>query len=278
MNRSTLSLAGAAHAGTLGLRLKGLSLMVLPLIALPMLAATPAQADRIRNPIAVFAGLDKITGRIIAFEVNINETVQFGSLQITPRVCWTRPATEQPQTTSFVEVDEVGNNNDYRRIFSGWMYAASPGLHGVEHAIYDVWTTDCKGGTEVIASRATCRAMPPQPSFAATGPPEPSSRAHSPPPMGASMSARRRACQSRRSSRRSASSRPIRLRRAIRRRSTSPAVAVAAADNAAAALQQRHACLMACAAIRARASAPPMEGPAACQSAAPWSSARESIC
>jgi hypothetical protein len=66
-------------------------------------------------------------------------------------VCWTRPATEQPQTTSFVEVDEVGNNNDYRRIFSGWMYAASPGLHGVEHAIYDVWTTDCKGGTEVIA-------------------------------------------------------------------------------------------------------------------------------
>jgi hypothetical protein len=115
------------------------------------LITTPAQADRIRNPIAVFSGLDKITGRIIAFEVNINETVQFGSLQITPRICWTRPATEQPQTTSFVEVDEVGQGNDYRHIFSGWMYAASPGLHGVEHAIYDVWMTDCKGGTEVIA-------------------------------------------------------------------------------------------------------------------------------
>lgn len=110
----------------------------------------PAMADRIRNPVAVFAGLDKITGRIIAFEVNIDETVQFGSLQITPKICWTRPATEQPQTTSFVEVDEVGLNNDYRRIFSGWMFAASPGLHGVEHAIYDVWMTDCKGGTEVI--------------------------------------------------------------------------------------------------------------------------------
>lgn len=113
----------------------------------------PALADRIRNPVAVFAGLDKITGRIIAFEVTINETVQFGSLQITPRICWTRPATEQPQTTSFVEVDEVGLSNDYRRIFSGWMYAASPGLHGVEHAIYDVWVTDCKGGTEVIVEQ-----------------------------------------------------------------------------------------------------------------------------
>ena len=127
----------------------GLSLVIASVCA--VLCSTAAQADRIRNPISVFAGLDKITGRIIAFEVSINETVQFGSLQITPRVCWTRPATEAPQTTAFVEVDEVGLSNDYRRIFSGWMFAASPGLHGVEHAIYDAWVTDCKGGTEIIA-------------------------------------------------------------------------------------------------------------------------------
>lgn len=110
----------------------------------------PAQADRIRNPTAVFAGLDKITGRIISFEVAVDETVQFGALQLTPRVCWSRPPTEAPQTDAFVEVDEVTFNNEYRRIFTGWMYAASPGLHGVEHAIYDVWLTDCKGGTEIV--------------------------------------------------------------------------------------------------------------------------------
>ncbi|MGL4727758.1 MAG: DUF2155 domain-containing protein [Bosea sp. (in: a-proteobacteria)] len=110
----------------------------------------PAQADRIRNPVAVFAGLDKITARIISFEVNIDETVQFGSLQLTPKVCWSRPSSEQPQTTSFVEVDEVTLDNKFRRIFTGWMYASSPGLHGVEHAIFDVWLTECKGGTEVI--------------------------------------------------------------------------------------------------------------------------------
>ncbi len=114
------------------------------------LVASPASADRIRNPIAVFAGLDKITGRIISFEVAIDETVQFGALQLTPRVCWSRPATEAPQTTTFVEVDEVTLNSEFRRIFSGWMYAASPGLHAVEHAVYDVWLTDCKGGTEII--------------------------------------------------------------------------------------------------------------------------------
>src|SRR5271167_949693 len=53
--------------------------------------AGPALADKISNPTAVFDGLDKITGRIITFEVAINETVQFGALQITPRVCYSRP-------------------------------------------------------------------------------------------------------------------------------------------------------------------------------------------
>ena len=51
--------------------------------ALFALGAGPALADRIKHPTAIFAGLDKITGRIIAFEVSIDETVQFGSLQIT---------------------------------------------------------------------------------------------------------------------------------------------------------------------------------------------------
>jgi hypothetical protein len=114
------------------------------------MSATPAFADRIKHPTAVFSGLDKITGRIISFEVAIDETVQFGSLQITPRVCYTRPATETPQTTAFVEVDEVGSGNDYKRIFSGWMFAASPGLHGIEHPVYDAWLINCKGGTTII--------------------------------------------------------------------------------------------------------------------------------
>ncbi len=111
--------------------------------------ASPAQADRIIHPTAVFSGLDKITGRIISFEVAANETVQFGSLQITERACYTRPATEAPQTITFAEVDEVDAKKQYKRIFSGWMFASSPGLNGIEHPVYDVWLTDCKGGTDV---------------------------------------------------------------------------------------------------------------------------------
>src|SRR5271169_1772682 len=110
----------------------------------------PALADKIKHPTAVFAGLDKITGRIISFEVAINETVQFGSLQITPRICFSRPATEAPQTDVFAEVDEVNVDKSYQRIFSGWMFADSPGLHGIEHPVYDIWLTDCKGDGQTI--------------------------------------------------------------------------------------------------------------------------------
>ena len=111
--------------------------------------ALPASAERIVNPVAVFSGLDKITGRIISFDVYIDETVQFGALQVTPRVCYTRPPTEAPRTDAFVEVDEITLDRKVRRIFSGWMFAASPGLHAVDHPVYDVWLADCKTSSDV---------------------------------------------------------------------------------------------------------------------------------
>lgn len=120
-------------------------------LGVAVLAIAPASADKIKNPTAVFSGLDKITGRIVTFEVAVDETVQFGALQLTPRVCYSRPPTEPAKTTAFLEVDEVTLDNKYRRIFTGWMFASSPGLHAIEHPIYDVWLLDCKGGSDVIA-------------------------------------------------------------------------------------------------------------------------------
>ncbi len=131
------------------------------------LAAAPALADKIKHPIAVFAGLDKITGRIFSFEVNIDETVEFGTLQITPHVCFSRPVTEAPRTDGFVEVGQLDEKNAYKTLFSGWMFADSPGLHGVEDPVYDVWLTDCKGGKDVIKEKAAAQeAMAPAPAAA----------------------------------------------------------------------------------------------------------------
>lgn len=107
-------------------------------------AAAPGFAQPIKNPIAVFNGLDKITGFITAFEVPIDEARQFGALSVRPRVCNTRDVTERPRTTAFVEVDEQMLEGGSRRIFTGWMFAENPGLNAVEHPIFDVWLTGCR--------------------------------------------------------------------------------------------------------------------------------------
>jgi hypothetical protein len=109
-------------------------------------------AQKIVNKKASFSGLDKITGRIINFDEDIGETVQFGALRVKTDACYTRPATEAANTDAFVEVDEITLQGEVKRIFSGWMFAASPGLHGIEHPIYDIWLTDCKAPDATIVS------------------------------------------------------------------------------------------------------------------------------
>jgi hypothetical protein len=104
---------------------------------------TETPTEKIENGRAVFSGLDKITGRTISFDAAIGETVQFGALQVTARACYTRPPTEATNTDAFVDVDEVTLQGEIKRIFTGWMFASSPGLHAVEHPIYDVWLTNC---------------------------------------------------------------------------------------------------------------------------------------
>jgi len=128
------------------LRAAGLSL-VLGSILLPQAAS----AARIENSVAVFSGLDKITGRITTFDVYVNETVQFGALQVTPKACYSRDQAEAQKIDGFVEVDEITLDRKIRRIFTGWMFADSPGLNAVEHPIYDVWLKDCKQNSDVPA-------------------------------------------------------------------------------------------------------------------------------
>ncbi|MCM5558326.1 DUF2155 domain-containing protein [Pleomorphomonas sp. JP5] len=124
---------------------------LLPLAALGLTTALagPAAAEKIANKVAVFTGLDKITGRTIDFDVYVDETVRFGTLRVTPKVCYSRPATEAAETDGFVEVDEITLDNEIKRIFSGWMFAASPGLNAVEHPVYDVWLIGCRMDSDI---------------------------------------------------------------------------------------------------------------------------------
>lgn len=114
-----------------------------------------AQNQRIENAVAVFSALDKVTATIEKLEIPIGETMQFAALKVTPRVCLSSPPTEQPKTTTFVQVDETQLDGSENRIFSGWMFAESPGLNAVEHPVFDVWLTGCKGpATRSATNRA----------------------------------------------------------------------------------------------------------------------------
>jgi hypothetical protein len=121
---------------------------------------SPARADRIENGVAVFSALDKVTARISKFEVELNKTVEFGALRVTPRVCYSRPPTEEPKTTTFVEVDETQLDGTEKRIFTGWMFAESPGIYGLEHPTYDVWLTACEKPLRSTAQAPVSGATP----------------------------------------------------------------------------------------------------------------------
>ena len=142
-------------------------------------------AQKIINKKASFSGLDKITGRIINFDEDIGETVQFGALRVKTDACYTRPATEAANTDAFVEVDEITLQGEVKRIFSGWMYAASPGLHGVEHPVYDIWLTDCKGPDQTVVTAAPDppKAAAPPPPGQKRPPPQKQAAPRPPPPV-----------------------------------------------------------------------------------------------
>ncbi|MGE3918375.1 MAG: DUF2155 domain-containing protein, partial [Hyphomicrobiaceae bacterium] len=113
--------------------------------------ASPVAAQRLDNRKAVFAALDKVTARISKLEAKLGETVRFGALKVTARACYSRPPTEPPKTSTFVEIDETLLDGKEKRIFTGWMFAESPGLNAVEHPVFDVWLTGC---VQPIAQRA----------------------------------------------------------------------------------------------------------------------------
>src|SRR6516165_5330295 len=185
-----LKVRGMMQQPDAGLRRSRPALLFSLIAAVTSITSGEARADKIQNPIAVFAALDKVTGRISHLEIPINQTVQFGALKVTPRVCYTRPPTEPPDTASFIEVDEIKLNGEVERIFTGWMFAESPGLHAVEHPVFDVWLTSCKTNEPVTPAGSEQNAAAPgtPPAAAADAAPAAEAPAEAaPPPKPAAM-------------------------------------------------------------------------------------------
>ena len=98
-------------------------------------------------------GLEKITGRPTNITAPIGKPVQFATLTITVRFCYSTPPSETPETTAFVQIEDHRPDQPAKRVFSGWLYGSSPGLNGVEHPLYDVWVISCNNApAQAVAS------------------------------------------------------------------------------------------------------------------------------
>ncbi len=111
-------------------------------LALPV-AAQQAPPAPPQPPGVILQGLDKVTARISTIEVPLNTVVRFGTLEIAVRACYKTPPTEPPESTAFLEIFEARPGEPRESVFSGWMFASSPALSALEHAVYDVWVIDC---------------------------------------------------------------------------------------------------------------------------------------
>jgi hypothetical protein len=149
------------------------------LIAISAIAVTAANAVTMPNtslnakavaaaptkPTLMMRGLDKITGRAFDIVAPLNVPVKFATLTVTARYCYSTPQSETPETAAFVQIEDARPDKPKREIFSGWMYASSPGLNGLQHPLYDVWAIFCKtsapGMAPVVASRAPVRVKSP---------------------------------------------------------------------------------------------------------------------
>ena len=54
-----------------------------------------------------------------------------------------RSALPQSGLSELYAVGELALDGGLSRIFTGWIYANSPGLNAIEHPVYDIWLVDC---------------------------------------------------------------------------------------------------------------------------------------
>ena len=105
-------------------------------------------------PIAVLKGLDKVTARVVTFNVASGDSERFGTLGVAVHTCRKRPPTERPESAAFLQITEHRQGQSAESLFSGWMFASSPALNPLEHPVYDVWIIDCRNSSTSESSSA----------------------------------------------------------------------------------------------------------------------------
>ena len=93
---------------------------------------------------AILIGLDKITAKSSELIINLNESKQFGPLEIKILKCGRVKVDNIIDSVAYMQVkDLTKNNNEQVFIFNGWTFASDPSLTPFDHAIYDLQLLNC---------------------------------------------------------------------------------------------------------------------------------------
>ena len=101
--------------------------------------------EKLKSSQAILIGLDKITAKSSEFVVNLNESKQFGPLEIKVLKCGKVKVNNKTDSVAYMQVkDLTKNDNEKVFIFNGWTFASDPSLTPFDHAIYDLQLLNCK--------------------------------------------------------------------------------------------------------------------------------------
>ena len=117
-----------------------LSIYEVPLLNVPQEEAGELEEKPLR--IGRFALLHKVTAKITEIELRAGDEATIGDLTLTMHDCISATPEEPPETRVFLQISEFKLGTD-RRLFSGWMFASSPGINALEHPVFDLWPTAC---------------------------------------------------------------------------------------------------------------------------------------
>ncbi|MCA0910568.1 DUF2155 domain-containing protein [Qipengyuania gaetbuli] len=109
-------------------------------------AAEAAIGTPMEDRVATIGLLNKRNNETRELELKPGQQQRVGSVIVRLSACErTAPWEMSQETGAFVQVLVLdrGSENQFRKIFSGWLFKNSPSLNVVEHPIYDIWVKDC---------------------------------------------------------------------------------------------------------------------------------------
>lgn len=126
---------------------------ILLMLLLPLCAAAQAAQEESASPFGEIPSqpmqaieiraLNKTTARTSLMKVNLGDIIQFDTLDVQVRTCWTAPPDQKPEHAALLRVIENDPDTGPKTLFYGWMFASSPALNALEHPIYDLTVIRC---------------------------------------------------------------------------------------------------------------------------------------